>query len=326
MIESMDDLRKAAKENQQTSTQPEHVEETTREVVDESGSLTEQTYTPNYKFKVLDTEKEFDEFIRPIIKDKDSEEKLRDLYTKAHGLDTVKNKYEETKEQLNEREEVLNRLFSLKEAPTYDDLFNSMGLDKKKVLEYAWTEWRKQGYQGQPLPYQQANQTWSPDTQTQPDYNGTQPQQAYDPYYDNVREAQRQQYFAQKQIQTLQQQNQEAEIRQNQIELDMILNQPRWQEVQKQFPNFRYLVGAAGFTAEVSEGKRVPVSVAVEKAFDMFVKPNIQQGQSAQQGTTQRPPTINTPRSSGSSPVKKAVRSLDDMFKARDEYFANRAR
>jgi hypothetical protein len=48
------------------------------------------SYTPNFKFKVMDQEKEFDEWVRPVIKDAETEKKLRELYEKAHGLDYVK--------------------------------------------------------------------------------------------------------------------------------------------------------------------------------------------------------------------------------------------
>lgn len=47
-------------------------------------------YQVNKKFKVLDKEQEFDDFIASGIKDADSEKKVRELYEKAYGLDHVK--------------------------------------------------------------------------------------------------------------------------------------------------------------------------------------------------------------------------------------------
>jgi hypothetical protein len=60
-------------------------------------------YQPNYKFKVYDEEKEFDEWVRPYVT-KDTEDKVRDLYTKAYGLDGVKSKLEKTREELANNE------------------------------------------------------------------------------------------------------------------------------------------------------------------------------------------------------------------------------
>jgi hypothetical protein len=56
-------------------------------------------WQPNYKFKVHDEEKEFDDFVRPVIT-KDNEAKVRELYEKAYGLDVIKPKYQETKQQV----------------------------------------------------------------------------------------------------------------------------------------------------------------------------------------------------------------------------------
>jgi len=52
----------------------------------------EPEYQPNYSFKVKDDEHEFDEWVRPSITSKENEDKLRDLYTKAYGLDSVKSR------------------------------------------------------------------------------------------------------------------------------------------------------------------------------------------------------------------------------------------
>ena len=52
----------------------------------------EPEYQPNYSFKVKDDEHEFDEWVRPSITSKEHEDKLRDLYTKAYGLDSVKSR------------------------------------------------------------------------------------------------------------------------------------------------------------------------------------------------------------------------------------------
>lgn len=47
-------------------------------------------YTPNFKYRVYDQEKEFDPKLQALITDKASEDTIRDLVTKAEGLDVLK--------------------------------------------------------------------------------------------------------------------------------------------------------------------------------------------------------------------------------------------
>lgn len=54
------------------------------------GRAQASTYSPNFKFKVLDQEREFDEWIRPVVKDAESEKRVRDILERAYGIDAVK--------------------------------------------------------------------------------------------------------------------------------------------------------------------------------------------------------------------------------------------
>ncbi|HYX39924.1 MAG TPA: hypothetical protein VE954_43060 [Oligoflexus sp.] len=54
-----------------------------------------EAYSPDFKFKVGESEHEFDERVRGVLKSKEDEEYFRDLYTKAYGLDVVKKRHEE---------------------------------------------------------------------------------------------------------------------------------------------------------------------------------------------------------------------------------------
>jgi hypothetical protein len=59
-------------------------------------------WEPNYGFKVKDEEHEFDDWVRPAIQSKEHEEKLRELYTKAFGLDGVKSRLEENERRFQD--------------------------------------------------------------------------------------------------------------------------------------------------------------------------------------------------------------------------------
>lgn len=60
---------------------------------DSGGDSTEtppSDWSPTYKFKVHEEEKEFDDFLKPLVKSKEDEEKIRDILERAYGLDHVK--------------------------------------------------------------------------------------------------------------------------------------------------------------------------------------------------------------------------------------------
>lgn len=70
-------------------------EAATSETDNEEQTSEEPKYQPNYKYNVAQKELEFDERLRAIIKDKDSEDYVRDLVTRAEGLDLVKQRLSE---------------------------------------------------------------------------------------------------------------------------------------------------------------------------------------------------------------------------------------
>jgi len=75
----------------------------------------ESQYTPNYKFKVMDDELEFDEKIRAAVTSKETEEHLRDLYTKSHGVPKLK----ETIEKKTKDYEDISSRYAAIEAEHY---------------------------------------------------------------------------------------------------------------------------------------------------------------------------------------------------------------
>ena len=101
-------------------------------------------YQPNFKFSAYEKEHEFDEFIRPVVKDKLTEEKLRDLYSKAYGLEPMKAKYNKLQEEyapIKERYENLygnvSRLGQFMEKGDLDNFFLGVGLKEDQVFKWA---------------------------------------------------------------------------------------------------------------------------------------------------------------------------------------------
>lgn len=116
-----------------------------------AGKQDSSAYTPSFKFKVKDKELEFDDFIKPIVKTKDLETKIREIYEKAHGLDEVKSAREAVKSQMEEWkskysqvETSLQTLGKYVEKGDYKTFFQALNIPKEKIIQYAIEELKYQ--------------------------------------------------------------------------------------------------------------------------------------------------------------------------------------
>lgn len=128
---------------------PEAVESSTDVV--ENKKVEESPYNPNFKFKVKDKELEFDDFVKPIVKNKDLEAKLREMYEKAHGLEEVKTaretfkmQAEETKQKLASVEDNLKTLGSYVKKGDFGTFFQALNIPKDQIIRYAIEELKYQ--------------------------------------------------------------------------------------------------------------------------------------------------------------------------------------
>jgi hypothetical protein len=109
-------------------------------------------YQPNYKFKYYDKEGEFDEFLRSAVKSKEHEDKLRDIYSKAFGLDDMKSKYTKVQSEYAAVQKTLNEDFiplknglakasqMYKQGHQTGDLqgfFDAIGVSYESILKYV---------------------------------------------------------------------------------------------------------------------------------------------------------------------------------------------
>lgn len=102
------------------------------------------TYNPNYKFKVMDQEVEVDEFLRGAITSPEHEQRIRELYEKAYGLDHVKPKYERIKQEHGQLTDTWKKvegnmqvLSSYLKEGDLGSFFGTMGLTDEQVMKYA---------------------------------------------------------------------------------------------------------------------------------------------------------------------------------------------
>lgn len=105
---------------------------------------TPEEYEPNFTYKIKDEEHQFDEMFNPFVNDKQSEEALRDLYTKAGGLDSYKEKVTSYEERLGERDSEITglrdgfkQLRGFRDEGKYRQLFSSIGLSDDDVMKYS---------------------------------------------------------------------------------------------------------------------------------------------------------------------------------------------
>ena len=129
-------------------TQVDAVEVETKDTAVETAAPTAQVdappqYQPNFKFSVHDEEKEFDEWMRPTIKDAETEKKVRELYEKAYGLDYVKPKHEAAQKELqayaSEYEKLHGNVNSVLEARDQGDfevMLKRIGVTEAQIAKY----------------------------------------------------------------------------------------------------------------------------------------------------------------------------------------------
>lgn len=104
-------------------------------------------YTPNYKFKSYDQEYEFDDDIKPLVTNKQLEDKFRDLFTAARGIEGVRkakektqSEYQEYKKSVSPVMDLVNKANKAYQEKDYNSFFKTIGLSDQEVLQYAYKQ------------------------------------------------------------------------------------------------------------------------------------------------------------------------------------------
>lgn len=277
-------------------------------------------YTPNFKFKVLDKELEIDEQFRGLIKDADSEKKVREIFEKAHGLDhvkadrqTIRQELQTVKQEFGNLNESIETLSHFVRTDNLQSFFDALKIPEDKVLRYAY----------QRLQYREM----TPEQRAQ---------------IDGQSQAQRDAYFLQKENESLLKTSAQTTEAMRRTELDTHIAQPQVASVAQAFDA---RVGKPGaFMEEVinrgkyhwfANQKDISVADAVAEVMNLIggapaSAPQVPQngllnpsGQQAGAGQTpgqiqqqqQAKPVIPNIRGNGNSPAKKIPRSIADLRK-----------
>lgn len=271
-------------------------------------------YTPNFKFKVADfepgksqKEMEFDEFLRPAIKDADTEKKVRELYEKAHGIDAIKqdrgkiqDELKQVRSQHTELSKSVQELVQLRDSD-FDAFIQAAGIKPEKVLE--WVQ-NKLQYQGM-----------TPEQRAEYDYNRQLRQKALT----------QEKNFSQQQTEYQQQISNLWEM-----QIDNAINHSDTKSVAESyntregnpeaFKDLVYMVGKHGS----ANGKDMPIEQAIKRAVSIVGTQGHAVSAQGQAGTPPavKPQTIpNVGTGKGSSPVSKSIKSFEDLEQAAKEHF-----
>lgn len=268
-----------------------------------------KTYTPNFKFKVMDEEREFDELFRGLIKDQDTEKKVREFHEKAYGLDYQKPKYERLKTEHTELSQKYQNIdTSLKQLSSYvreGDLgafFEAINVPKEMVFQFV---------------KQELNKLTAPPEQ-----------RAQLEEFERIR---RENLALKQQTEMLSSQYENESLQAKVIELDTTLASPdvvqiaEFVDSKRGKGTFKDFVIRTGLHVYNTTGKQIPVAEAVREAiayWQPFVQGGIQPGTAAgdvagQATGSQAQPKPTMPNVSGrsTSPIRQGPRSLDDLKK-----------
>lgn len=116
----------------------EKVPHGTKVIEDIKTQSTIPEYTPNYKWKAYDKEGEFDEWMKPVIKTKEQEERLRQLYSMNEAFPEMQNKYKSAQEVAQKFYNIEKNIGKLEKSLNSGDVegfFSGIGFNEKQTME-----------------------------------------------------------------------------------------------------------------------------------------------------------------------------------------------
>lgn len=262
-------------------------------------------YNPNFKFKVLDKELEFEEWAKGLVKDADTEKKVREFHEKAYGLEsvkadrtTLKTQLGETTAKLNEYETGFNNLHAAKAKKDYDTFFEAWEIPKEDIIKYALDIVKREEDP-------QAKAQW-----------------------ETSRRATQEQQVFQTEQQRLQQSRVEFAVEKRLFELDTELSKPdnlvfiqAYETGTGKPGSFKEFVQQIGASVYATSKRDIPASEAIQIAIGHLRAANPMLGM--QQAPTGEPamkvvtpsnkPVIPNIRGTGGSPVRQAPKSIADL-------------
>lgn len=271
-------------------------------------------YQPNFKFKAFDKEYEVDELFRPLIKDSETEEKIKKLHSKAYAMEAFQEKlhksrseYDQFKQSIEPKVKSFDYFNVLLENKDWDTFFNKLGVPDEEIFSFVE---KKLALLNAP-----ADQRAEYERQL----------------------ALRQQHYAQsQQLQEIQQAYQQQAVQTRTMQLESLMARAdvtnyaaSWDSKVGNVGAFRQLVIEEAANVYHATGRDMSAEEAINHVIQKFGKVVGPMGaQPAQASPAQQtpaaaaPPIIPHVAGRGTSPVKKVPKSLDDLKKLADEMTA----
>ena len=295
-----------------------------------NAALAADAYSPNFKFKAMGQEKEFDEWAKKLVKDPETEKHVKELYEKAHGLEPVKQKLHRTREQLGEVNGHLQKStgfieesIAYRDAKDFGKLFESWKIDPVEVAKWLSREIEMN----------------DPNT----------PPHVRESYLRSV-EATRRNIQLERQNRSLESSHEDIATQNLAAELHSVMSQPDVASVQQTIDartgkagSFYNMVTRHAIAAETREGRILSADEAVKEVMEEMgyfldqaspqakaipgaapkALPKPAGSQASPAG--HRPSTLPKAGSTGANPTKKKIGSVEDLRKTYQERFVNKA-
>ena len=286
----------------------------------------EPAYTPNLKFKYTDAEKgdaegEFEDWVKPIV-NKDNEEKVRELYSKAYAVDFLKKGREKERtekaalqQEYKQYHDTIQEILGLREKDV------GLFLEKAGVPEQKVAQWLLQKLEAEEklkdLPEPLRNM------------------------YNTNQELVRRTMELEKKLSNAQSGGNEAATRALDYQIQSVMAKPEISEVAARYDAARQKpgafleqVGREGLLEHSISGKDITAEEAVQRAIATLAL-QIQapsQGVTPNGSVTQAPKAITTKPvvmpnvgSSTAAPTQKKPKTLDDIRRMAKEMKASNA-
>lgn len=279
------------------------------------GSVVPAAYTPNLKFMVRGKELEIDKLYHGLIKDQETEKKVKELHERAYGLDSVKEDRARTRQELDQvktnyeaQNNYLNQMGKALRSGNAEVFFDGVGIAGNRALEDVVLQWALNVAQRRQNPQAQSE-------------------------YMRERQQMEQTSTYEQQVESLRVQNEELATRARTFELDQVIARPEISAVARAFDEragqpgaFRQQVIERGAYHFAINGQDVSAEQAATEVMRLVgwnqsqqnapVIP--QQGMQAQSAVPSQSaggakPVIPNIQGRGTSPARKIARNLDEL-------------
>lgn len=266
-------------------------------------------YAPNYKFKAFGKEHEIEEMYRGLIKDKDTEEKVRKFHEKAYAMEKFQEgekKYKTDFDTFRTKVEpdlrAMNHFNHLLQNKDWDNFFSGLRIPEQEIFD-----WVSKRLDLMKLPPDQREQI------------------------ERASQARQQNYMYEQQFEQQNQSYQQLAVQTRTMQLESVLSRhdvssqaERIDQAYGEIGAFRKLVIEEAHNHYLRTQQDIPADQAVQMTLQRYGKllgpqaavlpqpgspASVPQGQ-GQPGVA---PIIPHVAGSGRSPVKKSFKSLDDL-------------